>query len=112
MKVSDSRRAARLGDQIMREVSSMLVEEVQDPRLMTVTLTGVRMNANLRVAEILYSAASGEDREEIQKGLKKASGFLRSNLGKRLKLRFVPELRFAYDEFLEDVVYGKSVGRD
>ncbi|WP_243547078.1 30S ribosome-binding factor RbfA [Pseudodesulfovibrio tunisiensis] len=112
MKVSDSRRAARLGDQIMREVSSMLVEEVQDPRLMTVTLTGVRMNANLRVAEILYSAASGEDREEIQKGLKKASGFLRSNLGKRLKLRFVPELRFAYDEFLEDVVYGKPTGRN
>ena len=109
MKASSSRRAVRMGDQIMREVGTLLVEEAQDPRLQLVTLSGVRMNANLRIAEIYYTV-SGDDehRAEVQKGLEKASGFLRSRLGRNLKLQYVPELRFIFDDFLEEVVYGKS----
>lgn len=109
MKASSSRRAVRMGDQIMREVGTLLVEEAQDPRLQLVTLSGVRMNANLRIAEIFYTVSGdAEHRAEVQKGLEKASGFLRSRLGRNLKLQYVPELRFIFDDFLEEVVYGKS----
>ncbi|MCJ2163172.1 MULTISPECIES: 30S ribosome-binding factor RbfA [unclassified Pseudodesulfovibrio] len=109
MKASSSRRAVRMGDQIMREVATLLVEEAADPRLQLVTLSGVRMNANLRIAEIFYTVSGdAEHRKEVQSGLEKATGFLRSRLGRILKLQFTPELRFQFDEFLEDVVYGKS----
>ncbi|MGE4423207.1 MAG: 30S ribosome-binding factor RbfA [Pseudodesulfovibrio sp.] len=109
MKASGSRRAVRMGDQIMREIGTLLVEEAADPRLNLVTLSGVRMNANLRIAEIFYTVSGdAEHRKEVQAGLEKATGFLRSRLGRILKLQYTPELRFQFDEFLEDVVYGKS----
>jgi len=113
MKASSSRRAVRMGDQIMREVGTLLVEEAADPRLQLVTLSGVRMNANLRIAEIFYTVSGdAEHRKEVQTGLEKATGFLRSRLGRNLKLQFTPELRFVFDDFLEDIVYGKSSATD
>ena len=113
MKASSSRRAVSMGNQVMREVATLLVEEAQDPRLQLVTLSGVRMNANLRIAEIFYTVSGDEaHRKEVQSGLEKASGFLRSQIGRRLKLQFTPELRFIFDDFLEDVVYGKSNSTD
>jgi len=113
MKASSSRRAVSMGNQVMREVATLLVEEAQDPRLQLVTLSGVRMNANLRIAEIFYTVSGdAEHRKEVQDGLEKASGFLRSRLGRNLKLQFTPELRFIFDDFLEDVVYGKSNSTD
>ena len=106
MKVSTSRRAVRLGDQILRETATLLVQEAPDPRLQLVTLSGVRMNANLRIAEIYYTVSGdAEHRRQVQAGLEKATGFLRSQLGRRLKLQYTPELRFLFDEFLEDMVY-------
>ncbi|WP_419787593.1 30S ribosome-binding factor RbfA [Pseudodesulfovibrio sp.] len=113
MKASNSRRAVRMGDQIMREIGTLLVQEAQDPRLQLVTISGVRMNANLRIAEIFYTV-SGDDkhRAEVHDGLLKATGFLRSRLGRILKLQFVPELRFVFDELLEDMVYGHSPQKD
>lgn len=108
MKVSSGRRASRMGDQIMRELANMLLEESQDPRLAKVTLSGVRMNSNLRVAEVLYTLSGGEENlKDAEAALQKAKGFLRSGLGRRLKLRYLPELRFVYDSFLEDMIYGK-----
>jgi len=102
-----------MGDQIMREVGTLLVEEAADPRLQLVTLSGVRMNANLRIAEIFYTVSGdAEHRKEVQTGLEKATGFLRSRLGRNLKLQFTPELRFVFDDFLEDIVYGKSSATD
>jgi len=110
MQASNSRRAIRMGDQIMREIGTLLVQEAADPRLQLVTLSGVRMNSNLRIAEIYYTVSGDvEHRKEVQAGLEKATGFLRSRLGRILKLQYTPELRFIFDEFLEDVVYGKPV---
>lgn len=102
-------RARRLGDQIMRELAEMLATEIQDPRLELVTISGVRLNPNMRVAEVLYTAGGGEEHlSEVAQALDKAKGWLRRELGHRLKLRFVPELRFSRDTFLEDVVYGQG----
>lgn len=101
-----SRRSIRLADLIQRDLAMLLVEEVQDPRLEMVTISGVRMNADLTIANVLYTCT--EDpvrREEIAASLDRAKGYLRKLLGHRLKLRTVPELRFQRDTFLEDMVY-------
>ncbi|NJB66991.1 ribosome-binding factor A [Desulfobaculum xiamenense] len=113
MQRSDSRRSHRLGDQVMREVASMLFKEVSDPRVEMVTVSGVRMNKDLSIAEILYTVPGGpEQREDAAKGLAKAAGFMRSLLGKRLKSKSIPLLRFVYDDYLEDMVYDHPQAED
>lgn len=104
MKASTTRRSSRMADEIMRELGRIIVQESQDPRLELLTITGVRMNKDLSIAEVLYTHIHGHS-SELEAGLKKARGFLRSNLGKNMKLRYVPELRFTWDSFVEDMVY-------
>ncbi|SKA72908.1 30S ribosome-binding factor RbfA [Desulfobaculum bizertense] len=113
MHRSDSRRSHRLGDQVMREVATMLIEDVSDPRIEMVTVSGVRMNKDLSIAEILYTIPGGEEaQKDAAKGLRKAAGFMRSLLGRRLRSKFVPELRFVYDSYLEDMVYDHPQNND
>ena len=108
MKSSGSRRSIRLGDQILRELATMLVEEVADPRLELVSLTGVKLNADMGIALVTFTVGGGEERrKQALDGLNKAKGFLRSGLGRRLALRSLPDLRFSHDDFLEDMVYAK-----
>lgn len=108
MKTSSSRRSIRLSDQIQQEIGILLLEDIQDPRLELVTISGVRMNRDLKIAEVLYTMSGGPEREaEVQTALEHAAGFLRSSLGRRLELRYIPQLRFTRDQFLEDMIYGK-----
>ncbi|HDQ40737.1 MAG TPA: 30S ribosome-binding factor RbfA [Desulfonatronum sp.] len=101
-----SRRSMRLADMIQRDLAMLLVEEVQDPRLELVTISGVKMNQDLSIAKVFYTCTDDPARrEEIALSLDKARGYLRKLLGHRLKLRSVPELRFQRDTFLEDMVY-------
>lgn len=109
MKPATSRRSIRLADLIMQEIASMLAFDVADPRLSLVTVSGVRLNKDLSIAEVLYTVRGGtEHKDEVQAALDKAKGFLRSSLGKRLKLKFLPDLRFTFDAFLEDIVYARK----
>jgi ribosome-binding factor A len=111
MQRSSTKRSLRLGDQIMREVADILTNEIQDPRLNLVTVSGVRMNADMRVAEILFTVGEGEERaRNAQAGLDHAKGFVKRQLAGRLQLRQLPELRFCRDTFLEDVVYRGQPG--
>lgn len=106
MKQGGSRRSNRLGDQIMRELAELLVEEVRDPRLELVSISGVAMNADMSIARVMYTLSGDEKRlADAAKAFEQAKGFLRSSLGKRLRLRYLPDLRFARDEFLEEMVY-------
>jgi ribosome-binding factor A len=106
MQRSNSRRAVQMGDQIMQVLASLLVQEVEDPTLQLVTITGVRLNRDFSIAEVLYTHIRGRSAEpEITKALIRAKGFLRTRLGKELKLRGIPDLRFQWDTFLEDMVY-------
>jgi ribosome-binding factor A len=108
MKSSGSRRSIRLADLILRELANMLLEEVSDPRLELVSLTGVKLNADLKIALVTFTVGGGEERrKEVLDGLNKAKGFLRSGLARRLDMRSLPDLRFAHDDFLEDMVYAK-----
>ncbi len=104
MRASKTRRSSRMADEIMRELGRTIVQESQDPRLQFLTITGVRLNKDLSIAEVLYTHFQGHS-AELEKSLGNARGFLRSNLGKNLKLRYVPELRFTWDSFVEDMVY-------
>lgn len=93
---------------IQRDIALLLAEEVQDPRLELVTISGVRMNSDLSIANVLYTCTADPVRqEEIAASLDKAKGYLRKLLGHRLKLRAVPELRFQHDTFLEDMIYAR-----
>ncbi len=104
MRPSTTRRSSRMADEIMRELGRIIVEESQDPRLEFLTITGVRLNKDFSIAEVLYTHYQGQS-PELDKSLKKAGGFFRSSLGKNLKLRYVPELRFIWDSFVEEMVY-------
>jgi ribosome-binding factor A len=113
MKSSGSRRSIRLADLIHRELSNLLLEEVQDPRLELVSLTGVKLNSDIKIALVSFTVGGGEERRKLAlDGLNKAKGFLRSGLAKRLDMRSLPDLRFAHDDFLEDMVYAKPDHQD
>ena len=100
-------RAERVGDQILREISDLLLRKVKDPRLTGITLTEVRVSKDLKNASVYYSLyAEGEKREQAQKGFESAQGFIRKEIGERLHLRYVPKIRFTYDTSLE---YGQRI---
>jgi ribosome-binding factor A len=102
-----SRRSIRMADQIMRELALMLSENIQDPRLELVTVSGVRLSPDLTVATVLYTMHGDAERIKAAKdALYQAKGFLRSHLGRRIKTKFIPDLRFEHDQFLETMVYG------
>jgi ribosome-binding factor A len=91
-------RLQRISDRIRNEMSSMLVMEVQDPRLSGVSITDVRVDRELAYADVYVSAVEGHERsKEILDGLHSAAGFLRKELAARVELRVFPRLRFHWD---------------
>ncbi|AGW13396.1 30S ribosome-binding factor RbfA [Megalodesulfovibrio gigas] len=108
MKRTDSLHARRLSDLILREVADILARDMGDPRLEGVVISGVRLNPNLRVAEVLYTMENDEARRQATaKALATACGRIRTLLGPRLRSRALPELRFVLDSFLEEVIYAR-----
>ena len=92
-------RNQRLGNQVLRTLNEMLRFETKDPRLEQVSLTAVDLSRDLSVARVFYSMLDpNADPAPVQEGLERAGGFLRSRLGRELKIRHVPELRFAHDD--------------
>lgn len=96
-------RTRRVSEQIQRELSVLIQEEIQDPRLGLVSVSGVEISRDLSHAKIFFSTLgdSGEARESLQV-LTGAAGFLRHLLGKRLTLRAVPQLHFQIDASLQE----------
>jgi ribosome-binding factor A len=91
-------RLQRISDRIRNEMSSMLLMEVQDPRLSGVSITDVRVDRELAYADVYVSAVEGHERsKEILDGLHSAAGFLRKELAARVELRVFPRLRFHWD---------------
>lgn len=94
-------RPQRVGDLIQRELSELVARELRDPRVGMVTLTAVDVSPDMSHAKVLFTLLDKERLEEVQEGLRRAAGFLRSQLAKRVKLYSIPELRFEYDESIE-----------
>jgi ribosome-binding factor A len=96
------KRSVRVGDVILKEVAFLLLEKVRDPRVQGVTLTGVRLSDDLKLARIFYSVMGDQTRvEKAQSGLNSATGFVKREIGKRAGLRYIPEIKFVYDPSLK-----------
>lgn len=95
-------RVRRVAERIRTDLSEILLRGAVDPRLAGVTITDVEVDRELAFATIYVTALQGEERrEEVVRGLKHASGFLRSALAKSIQLRSFPQLRFRWDDSLE-----------
>jgi ribosome-binding factor A len=91
-------RATRVADQIRAEVADILMRKTKDPRVGVVTVTDVELTTDLRLARIYVTTGTDEQREaEAFAGLEKAAGFIRGELGRRLNLRYTPDLLFKKD---------------
>lgn len=92
----------RMAEKIRSILSELLLREVSDPRLQGVTVTEVSLDAELMFARVYVNALGDEARkDDVMAGLKSASGFLRREMGKRVRLRNTPELHFHWDTSLE-----------
>jgi len=92
------KRAERVADQLRIEVADILAKKSKDPRLRKVTVTDVHVTNDLRIAKVYVSVLGGQgDESAILKALESASGFVRSELGRRLELRYTPEVKFWLD---------------
>lgn len=95
-------RTRRVGEQIQRELAQLIQQELKDPRIGMVTVSAVEVSRDLAYAKVYISTLNPEqDLDQTLKVLRRASGFLRRELGRRMLLRIVPELRFVYDESIE-----------
>lgn len=93
-------RSSRVAHQIQRALSELIRREVRDPRLGMVTLTEVQVSKDLAYAKVFYSVL-GAEKEIAQEILDGAADMLRGPLGRALRLRHSPELRFVNDELIE-----------
>ncbi|MFC1846253.1 30S ribosome-binding factor RbfA [Chloroflexota bacterium] len=98
-----TRRAERVSNLIRQEVSELLQEQVNDPRLRSlISVTKVSTSADLRNAKIYISCLDeNANKEDILQGFKAASSFFRRELAHRLTLRYVPSLSFYFDDSIE-----------
>lgn len=94
-------RSERVGDQIQREVAEIIAQELDDPRIGRVTVSGSSLSKDLSNATLFITVPVDGDVKRALTGLERATGFIRRRLGQRLRMRYVPRLRFAHDAALE-----------
>ncbi|WP_027349600.1 30S ribosome-binding factor RbfA [Halotalea alkalilenta] len=94
-------RTDRVAEQLKQELALLVQREVKDPRLGMVTISDAKVSRDLGYADVYFTLLGENDAARVRENLeilKRASGFLRSQVARRMKLRHVPELRFHYDE--------------
>jgi len=101
---SGGERSVRVAEQIHHELAQMIAREVKDPRIGMVTLTGVDITADYAHATVHFTTLPDDEASVARtlEGLRASSGFMRSQLGRRVRIHTTPELRFTHD---------RSVGR-
>ncbi len=100
--MSSRLRIEKLQELIKQEVGKMLLYDIKDPRIGFVTVTDVEMTGDLREAKIFISIMGDDEKiSETLEGINSALGFIRREIGKRIKIRFTPEISFALDKSLD-----------
>ena len=100
-------RATRVADLLKEEISEMLCKEVKDPHIGFITITDVEVSKDLKHAQIFYTILGDEKQEEESAdALSRVSSFIKKQLGKRLRMRYIPEIVFKYDNSL---AYGTKI---
>ena len=104
MKVEGLRKT-RMEDLVQREIAFLLIDGVKEPKLQgeLITVTRVEMTVDFKLARVYVSILKEADREKILDGLKKATGFLKSQVSRNLKMRYTPDLEFKIDDSLDHV---------
>lgn len=96
------RRAARLAEEIREQVARMIASDLKDPRIGFITVTRVELAHDLGHARVHVGVLGGEaERRKSLLALQQASGFVRRELGRRLRIRHTPEIEFRYDKGLD-----------
>ncbi len=103
------KRSDRVADLIKEELSDIIHREIRDPRIGIVTLTGVKLTDDLKLARVFF-VEMGKDAcdPDTLKGLEQAKSFMKRALGKRLKLRHIPDIIFTLDE---SFAYGSRIDK-
>lgn len=96
------RRSDRVGQQLHEVIATLLLTEVDDPRVQQVQVTDVDVTPDLQIAHVYYVLLDQRAEDpEVQSGLERSVGYIKHELSNRLELRVVPELKFKYDESVE-----------
>lgn len=110
MATQQFERTDRIASEIMREAERIIREDVSDPRTECMfSVTHVDVTRDLRYAKVYISIYEKDKREPMMKALKSAAGFIRHNLGRRVQLRYTPELLFELDTTIEYGVHIASL---
>ena len=101
------KRKDRVGDLLKREIAQIVQNQLKDPGLGFVTITGAKLSADLKQARIFYSVLGDEDsKQRTASALKRASGFIQNEVGRNLRLKYTPEILFQFDGSVE---YGAHI---
>lgn len=102
------KRSQRVSDLIREEVADIIMNKLKDPRVGFVTVTGVNITEDLKLAKVYISVLKEEEKEASLEILNSAKGFIRAELSKRVRMKFIPDLTFRVDESIE---YGGKIER-
>ena len=95
-------RIEKINEAIRKEISNIVLFEVKDPRLKSVTITHVDVSRDLQYAKVFFSFLGSTDEvKAAQEGLDSASGFIRRLIGQRIRMRYTPEIHFIFDKSIE-----------
>jgi ribosome-binding factor A len=94
-------RSDRVAEQVRRDLADLIRSELKDPRVGMISLTAVELTPDYAHAKVFYTTLNVEHLAEVEQGLKRAAGFLRRELGRRIHIHTLPELHFIYDNSLE-----------
>jgi ribosome-binding factor A len=102
------KRSARVGDLIREEVASIIMHKLKDPRLGFITITDAQVSDDLRHARVYASVLEDAKRQESLKILNSSARFIKNELGKRMKIKFIPDISFKLDESIN---YGAKIDK-
>ncbi len=94
-------RSDRVAEQVRRDLADLIRSELKDPRVGMISLTAVELTPDYAHAKVFFTTLNAEHLAEVEQGLKRAAGFLRRELGRRIHIHTLPELHFIYDSSLE-----------
>ncbi|WP_428827754.1 30S ribosome-binding factor RbfA [Azonexus sp. IMCC34842] len=106
MKKKGFQRSDRVAEQVRRDLADLIRTELKDPRVGMISLTAVELTPDYAHAKVFFATLNDEHLEEVERGLKRAAGFLRRELGRRIHIHTLPELHFVYDN---SIVHGASM---
>lgn len=102
------KRSQRVSDLLREEIAEIIMRRLKDPRLGFVTVTGVDITEDLKIAKVFVSVLKQEDRELTLEILNSARSFVRSEVAKRVRMKVIPSIEFKIDESIE---YGARIDR-